>query len=140
MYLLGTTLIIAGLASALLATAGYALTPRGHLAGLAFGRVGVRMTLVAVLAVVALLNYLFIAQRYDFDYERACGVASVVAKDQGGGMSLYVVQELVGSPLFVDKFHICNLFAQMLFLFNLQKAWVKEAFMVFGHGHSPAKG
>ncbi|MBO9335895.1 MAG: cytochrome c biogenesis protein CcsA [Roseiflexus sp.] len=68
MYLLGTTLIIAGLASALLATAGYALTPRGHLVGLAFGRVGVRMTLVAVLAIVALLNYLFIAQRYDIDY------------------------------------------------------------------------
>lgn len=101
MYLLGTTLIIAGLASALLATAGYALAPRGNLAALTFGRVGVRMTLVAVLAIVALLNYLFIAQRYDIEYvynytERALDPAFRVAAVWAGQPGSFVIWALWG--------------------------------------------
>ncbi len=68
MYLVGTLLIVAAIASGILATVSYGLVPRGNLAALAYGRFGARATLAFVLAVVVLLNYLFIAQRYDIDY------------------------------------------------------------------------
>jgi cytochrome c-type biogenesis protein CcmF len=68
MYLLGTILIICGIAAAGLAAVSYALVPRGNTAALAYGRIGTRAALVAVVAVVGLLNYLFVAQRYDIQY------------------------------------------------------------------------
>jgi cytochrome c-type biogenesis protein CcmF len=68
MYLLGTIFILCGIAAALLATVSYALVPRGNLAALPYGRLGTRAALVAVLFVVGLLNYLFVTQRYDFQY------------------------------------------------------------------------
>ena len=68
MYLLGTLLIVSGIAAAAMATIGYALVPRGNLAALSYGRMGTRLSLLAVVLVVLLLNYLFINQRYDIDY------------------------------------------------------------------------
>jgi cytochrome c-type biogenesis protein CcmF len=68
MYLVGTMFIVAGIVAALLATVSYALVPRGNLAALTYGRLGTRASLVAVLLVVGLLNYLFVAQRYDIQY------------------------------------------------------------------------
>lgn len=68
MYLLGTILIICGIAAAALAAVSYALVPGGNGAALAYGRIGTRAALVAVLLVVGLLNYLFVAQRYDIQY------------------------------------------------------------------------
>ncbi len=68
MYLFGTLLIVAGVAAAILATIGYGLVPFGNQQGLLYGRIGTRAALVAVLLVVGLLNYLFVAQRYDIDY------------------------------------------------------------------------
>ncbi len=68
MYLLGTLLIVSGIAAAVMATIGYALVPRGHIAALSYGRLGTRLSLLAVLLVVLLLNYLFVSQRYDIEY------------------------------------------------------------------------
>ncbi|MEP7190156.1 MAG: cytochrome c biogenesis protein CcsA, partial [Roseiflexaceae bacterium] len=68
MYLLGTILIISGIAAALLASVSYALVPRGNVAALAYGRFGTRAALGAVLLVVALIFYLFIMRRYDIKY------------------------------------------------------------------------
>ena len=68
MYLLGTILIISGIAAALLASVSYALVPRGNVAALAYGRFGTRAALGAVLLVVALIVYLFLMRRYDIKY------------------------------------------------------------------------
>ena len=68
MYLLGTILIISGIAAAVLASVSYALVPRGNMAALAYGRFGTRAALGAVLLVVALIMYLFLTRRYDIKY------------------------------------------------------------------------
>ncbi|HEU5015984.1 MAG TPA: cytochrome c biogenesis protein CcsA [Roseiflexaceae bacterium] len=68
MYLLGTTVILSGLASALLAVVSYGLVVRGNVGALRFGRIGTRGALGALLLVVALLIYLFMWQRYDIKY------------------------------------------------------------------------
>jgi len=68
MYLLGTILIISGIAAAMLASVSYALVPNGHAAALAYGRFGTRAALGAVLLVVALIVYLFLMRRYDIKY------------------------------------------------------------------------
>ena len=68
MYLLGTILIICGIAAAMLASVSYALVPRGNAAALAYGRFGTRAALGAVLLVVALIVYLFLMRRYDIKY------------------------------------------------------------------------
>lgn len=67
-YFFGTLLIVATVAMAAMATIGYLLVPFGKPQGLAFGRLGTRLTLVGVVSVVVLLNYLFVAQRYDVEY------------------------------------------------------------------------
>ncbi|HJZ49294.1 MAG TPA: cytochrome c biogenesis protein CcsA [Roseiflexaceae bacterium] len=68
MYLLGTILIISGIAAAALASVSYALVPRGNTAALAYGRFGTHAALSTVLLVVALIIYLFVTRRYDIKY------------------------------------------------------------------------
>src|SRR5262245_42926586 len=68
MYLLGTILIISGIAAAALASVSYALVPRGNTAALAYGRFGTHAALGTVLLVVALIIYLFVTRRYDIKY------------------------------------------------------------------------
>ncbi|NOK59740.1 MAG: cytochrome c biogenesis protein [Chloroflexi bacterium AL-W] len=68
MYLLGTVLIVSSIATALLATIGYALATRGNGTALTLGRLGTRLNFGFVLLIVLLLAYLFIAQRYDVQY------------------------------------------------------------------------
>ncbi len=68
MYLLGTILIMSGIVAASVATVGYALVPGGNTAALAYGRIGTRAAFGAVLAVAALIMYLFLARRYDIQY------------------------------------------------------------------------
>ncbi len=68
MYLFGTILILTGIVAALLATISYGMVIRGNVAALPFGRLGTRAALVAVLAIVGALAYLFVAQRYDIRY------------------------------------------------------------------------
>ena len=68
MYLLGTILIVSGIAAALLASASYALVVRGSVTALTYGRLGTRAAFGAVLLVVLLLTTLFLAQRYDVKY------------------------------------------------------------------------
>lgn len=67
-YFFGTLLIVATIAMAVLATVSYVLVPLGHPGALRYGRWGTRLSMVGVLAVVAVLNYLFVAQRYDVEY------------------------------------------------------------------------
>jgi len=111
MYLLGTVFIIAGIAAALLATAGYALAPRGNTMALAYGRIGVRIALVAVLLVVVLLNYLFVAQRYDIEYvynyssrelEPAFRVAAVWA-GQPGSFVIWALWGVIAAQFLVRR-------------------------------------
>ena len=68
MYLLGTIFIVSGIVAAILATASYVLAIRGNTAALAYGRLGTRAALGAVLLVVALLVAVFVARRYDIKY------------------------------------------------------------------------
>jgi cytochrome c-type biogenesis protein CcmF len=68
MYLLGTILILAGIAVAFAASASYALTIRGYGGALRYGRLFTHGALAAVLLVVGLLAYLFVARRYDIKY------------------------------------------------------------------------
>lgn len=68
MYQLGTFFIIGSILSALLAIVSYALVTRGNIRALAYARLGTRGALLGVLLVVALLFYLFAAQRYDIRY------------------------------------------------------------------------
>lgn len=68
MYLLGTILIICGIAAAAVASTSYALVTRGNVAALAYGRIGTRATFGMVLAIVALIVYAFLARRYDIQY------------------------------------------------------------------------
>jgi cytochrome c-type biogenesis protein CcmF len=46
----------------------YVLVTRGNTAALPYGRIGTRATFGAVLAVVALIMYVFLARRYDIQY------------------------------------------------------------------------
>lgn len=111
MYLLGTIFIIAAIAAAMLATVSYALVPRGNIAALAYGRIGVRVALVAVLLVVGLLNYVFIAQRYDIDYvynyssselEPAFRVAAVWA-GQPGSFVIWALWGIIAAQFLVRR-------------------------------------
>src|SRR6266545_6450724 len=68
MYLLGTVLILCGVAAAMSASMSYVLVTRGNTAALTYGRLGTRAALSAVLLVVALLLYLFVMRRYDIKY------------------------------------------------------------------------
>jgi cytochrome c-type biogenesis protein CcmF len=68
MYLFGTMLIMCGIVAAAIASVSFALVPRGNIAALKYGRFGTRVALGAVLAVVALIIYLFLARHYEIKY------------------------------------------------------------------------
>lgn len=111
MYLLGTLLIVSAIAMAAMATIGYALVPRGNLAALSYGRMGTRLSLLAVVLVVLLLNYLFINQRYDIDYvynysskelEPYFRVAAVWA-GQPGSFVIWVLWGVVAAQFLIGR-------------------------------------
>src|SRR5262245_52032412 len=111
MYLLGTILIVSGIAAALLATVSYALVVRGNIAALALGRLGTRAAFGAVLLVVLLLMALFLAQRYDvkyvYDYsssdlETAFRVAAVWA-GQPGSFVIWAFWGLLAAQFLVRR-------------------------------------
>jgi cytochrome c-type biogenesis protein CcmF len=111
MFLLGTLLIVAAIAAGALATVSYALVPRGNLVALTYGRIGTRAALVMVILVVVLLNYLFVAQRYDIEYvynysskdlEPHFRVAAVWA-GQPGSFVIWVLWGLVAAQLLVKR-------------------------------------
>jgi cytochrome c-type biogenesis protein CcmF len=68
MYFLGTLVIITGVALALLASVSYFLVTRGNVAALSYARIATRTSLVAVLVVVGMIAYAFVARRYDIKY------------------------------------------------------------------------
>ncbi len=68
MYLFGTFLIISGIAMALLAVGGYAVTLSGRRSALSYGRFGVFASLAAVAMAWILLITLFVARRFDIEY------------------------------------------------------------------------
>jgi cytochrome c-type biogenesis protein CcmF len=111
MYLLGTILIISGIAAALLASVSYALVPNGHAAALAYGRFGTRAALGAVLLVVALIVYLFLMRRYDikyvYDYSSAdlevrFRIAAMWA-GQPGSFVLWALWGLIAAQLLIRR-------------------------------------
>ncbi|KAB8142516.1 cytochrome C biogenesis protein [Chloroflexia bacterium SDU3-3] len=111
MYLLGTIIILIAIAAALLASVSYGLVTRGNTAMLPYGRIGTRVALGAVLAVVALLAYLFVNQRYDIDYvynysskdlEMAFRVAALWA-GQPGSFVVWALWGLVAAQLLIRR-------------------------------------
>lgn len=111
MYLLGTLLIIIAIAAAVLASVSYALVTRGNVGALVYGRIGTRAALAGVLAVVALLAYVFVTQRYDIEYvynysskdlEFAFRIASMWA-GQPGSFVVWVLWGLVAAQLLVRR-------------------------------------
>ncbi|MBC8162830.1 MAG: cytochrome c biogenesis protein CcsA, partial [Roseiflexaceae bacterium] len=111
MYLLGTLLIAIAIAAAALASFSYVLVTRGNTAALAYGRIGTRAALAAVLVVVALLAYVFVTQRYDIDYvynysskelEPAFRVAAMWA-GQPGSFLVWVLWGLIAAQLLMRR-------------------------------------
>ncbi|GAB4119080.1 MAG: cytochrome c biogenesis protein CcsA [Roseiflexaceae bacterium] len=111
MYLLGTMLIVAAIAAGAMATISYGLVPRGNIAALNYGRFATRATLVLVLLVVLLLNYLFVAQRYDIDYvynyssielEPHFRVAAVWA-GQPGSFVIWVLWGVIAAQFLINR-------------------------------------
>jgi cytochrome c-type biogenesis protein CcmF len=111
MYLLGTIIILSGIAAALVATVGYGLVTRGNTAALAYGRIGTRVSFGAVALVVVLLSYLFVAQRYDIKYvydysskelEFGFRVAAMWA-GQPGSFIVWVLWGLVAAQFLVRR-------------------------------------
>jgi cytochrome c-type biogenesis protein CcmF len=111
MYLLGTILIVSGIVAAALASVSYALVPRGYTAALAYGRMGTRAALGAVLLVVALIIFLFLERRYDikyvYDYSSAdLGFGFRVAAmwaGQPGSFVLWALWGLIAAQLLVRR-------------------------------------
>ncbi len=133
MYLLGTVIIICGIAAALLATISYALVPFGRVGALVYGRVGTRAALVAVLAVVGLLNYLFVTQRYDIDYvynyssldlEPAFRAAAVWA-GQPGSFVIWALWGVIAAQLLVRRTKHAEPYVLSVFMF------IQAALLIF---------
>ncbi|MFL5805392.1 MAG: cytochrome c biogenesis protein CcsA [Roseiflexaceae bacterium] len=125
MYLLGTILIISGIAAALLASASYVLVTRGNVAALAYGRIGTRAALGAVLLVVLLLTTLFLMQRYDvkyvYDYssselEFGFRVASMWA-GQPGSFVVWALWGLIAAQFLVRRSRHAEPYVLSIFMF-----------------------
>ena len=111
MYLLGTILIVTGVVAAATASVSYALVPRGNTAALAYGRLGTRAALAAVLAVVALIMMLFLFRRYDVQYvydyssselEFGFRVAAMWA-GQPGSFVIWALWGLIAAQLLIGR-------------------------------------
>ncbi len=68
MYLFGTTMLVAGVAMALLAIGGYVLVLRGNRAARTYARAGVYGMLAMMLAVWGTLLFAFLTRRFDIAY------------------------------------------------------------------------
>ena len=68
MYMIGTFLIVASMAMALLAVGSYALVIGGNRSALTYGRFGVYATLGTMIIAWSMLLTLFLARRFDIDY------------------------------------------------------------------------
>ncbi|MFN5676838.1 MAG: cytochrome c biogenesis protein CcsA [Roseiflexaceae bacterium] len=110
-YFFGTLLIVATIAMAAMASISYLLVPTGRQFALNYGRIGTRLTLVGVVAVVVLLNYLFVAQRYDVEYvynyssqelEPYFRVAAVWA-GQPGSFVIWVLWGVIGAQFLIRR-------------------------------------
>lgn len=111
MYLLGTLIVLVGIAAAALSAGSYALVVRGNTAALEYGRIGTRVALGAVLLVIVLLAYLFVNQRYDIDYvynyssrelELAFRIAALWA-GQPGSFVVWVLWGLIAAQLLLRR-------------------------------------
>jgi cytochrome c-type biogenesis protein CcmF len=125
MYLLGTILIVSGIAAALLASASYVLVTRGNVAALSYGRLGTRAALGAVLLIVLLLTTLFLAQRYDvkyvYDYssselEFGFRVASMWA-GQPGSFVIWALWGLIAAQFLIRRTRHAEPYVLSIFMF-----------------------
>jgi cytochrome c-type biogenesis protein CcmF len=157
MYLLGTILIVSGIAAALLATASYALVVRGNVAALAYGRLGTRAAFGAVLLVVLLLTTLFLNQRYDIKYvydysssdlEASFRVAAVWAGQPGSFViwafwGLIAAQFLIRRTRHAEPYVLCIfmlLQAALLFFMLIRNPFVPFTDPNTGMPATPADG
>ncbi len=67
-YLVGTILLVAGIALSVLGAIGYIMTIRGNRASLSYGRAGVYGSLFVLSAMWLLLLALFMTRRFDIEY------------------------------------------------------------------------
>ncbi|HEX6288787.1 MAG TPA: cytochrome c biogenesis protein CcsA [Herpetosiphonaceae bacterium] len=111
MYLLGTTLIVLVILSALIASACFTLVVSGRTALLRWGRAGVWSAVVGACAAALLLLALFVLQRYDvryvYDYsstdlELRFRVAAVWA-GQPGSLVVWALVGLLCAPLLIRR-------------------------------------
>jgi cytochrome c-type biogenesis protein CcmF len=110
-YFFGTLLIVATIAMAAMASISYLLVPLGRPAAMSYGRWGTRLSMVGVLAVVVMLNYLFVAQRYDVEYvynyssselEPYFRVAAVWA-GQPGSFVIWALWGIIGAQFLIRR-------------------------------------
>ncbi len=110
-HLLGTLLIVAGIATSLLAAGGYALTIRGNRTALTYGRVGVFGALATASAVWLILLWLFLSHRFDIEYvsqysDRSLSTFYLVAATwagQPGSFAVWVLFAAITSALLVGR-------------------------------------
>ena len=124
-YLLGTILIISGIAAALSASISYILVTRGNAAALTYGRLGTRAALGAVLLVVILLLSLFVMRRYDikyvYDYSSAdlefrFRVASLWA-GQPGSFVIWALWGLIAAQFLIRRTRHAEPYVLSVFMF-----------------------
>lgn len=111
MYILGTSLIVLAITSAIIASASYALVTRGNVALLRWGRAATWSTLGFALGAAVLLAALLAFQRYDMQYvfehtSRAVALRYRIAAlwaDQGGSLVLWALTGLLCTPLLMRR-------------------------------------
>jgi cytochrome c-type biogenesis protein CcmF len=133
MYLLGTLIILVGIASAAFASVSYWLVTRGNTVALGYGRIGTRTALGAVLSVVLLLAYLFVSQRYDIKYvydysskelEFAFRVAAMWA-GQPGSFVVWALWGLIAAQFLIRRSRHAEPYVMSIFML------IQAALLVF---------
>jgi cytochrome c-type biogenesis protein CcmF len=113
LYIIGTSLIVLAIASALLSSLCYTLVVWGRAAFLRWGRVGMGSALLCAVASAVLLLVLFIWQRYDIEYvynyssvdlEMRYRVAAVWA-GQPGSLVVWALVGLICAPFVIRRSH-----------------------------------
>ncbi len=111
MYLIGTTLLVMGIAMAALACVSYILVARGNQAALPYGRAGVYGMLAAVVGAWLLLMVLFLTRRFDFAYvtnysssdlDTFFTIAAIWA-GQPGSFAIWVLWSVIISAVLVGQ-------------------------------------
>jgi cytochrome c-type biogenesis protein CcmF len=124
-YLLGTILIVTGVAMALVAVASYVAVIRGNHAALIYGRAGVIGTMLVMALVWALLIMLFLARRFDIAYVNNYSsndldffftIASSWA-GQPGSFAIWALWGVLAAPLLIGRSRHFEPYVLAVFMF-----------------------